>query len=159
MSSTWSTTWQHGSVAASTGDIMRQLQAFQIQMNQLLEQQQPQLQQQQQQHQQERKKKRPRWNPYQRRRGRRRGRGGLNIYYDNSFFFLNLNGSFKNHHLYKISHQLHNIHNYNKRIIIYNYYSCIIIIMYTYFERVYIEKKNIPVFALWWLCIKYCWWH
>ena len=96
-------------VAASTSDIMRQLQAFQNQMNQLLGQQQP--QQQQQQHQQEKKKKRPRRIPYQRRRGRGRGRGrgGLNIYYDNSFF-LNLNGSFKNHHLYKRSHQLHNIH-------------------------------------------------
>ena len=58
-------------VAASTSDIMRQLQALQNQMNQLLEQQ----QQQQQQQQQEKKKKRPRRNPYQRRRGRGRGRG------------------------------------------------------------------------------------
>ena len=27
------------------------------------------------------------------------------------------------------------------------------------FKQVYIEKKYIPIFALWWLCIKHCWWH
>ena len=82
---------EQSTVAASTTDIMSQLQALQNQMKKLLEQQrqqpqqqqQSQPQQQQQPQPQQQKKKRPRRNPYQRRRGRGRGRGGLNIYYYN----------------------------------------------------------------------------